>query len=142
MIHFTDNATHQFFHTWKVINGRNQITQIDSGNGETWATGPTQTLDRANYILQNGNWVQCDGHLSRVTVGKSGVWAVNREYDVFFREGITSSKPIGTNWRFFRDSMVQIDAGSSGVVYAVNRFGFVFLLVAWDMAICMYFAYR
>ena len=146
MIHFTDNVTHQFFHTWKVINGRNQITQIDSGNGETWATGPTKTQekDRANYMLQNGNWVQGDGYLSRVTVGKSGVWGVNRLYMVYFREGITSSKPIGTTWSRLADRMVQIDAGSSGVVYAVNRFGFVFshFLVAWDMATCMYFAYR
>ena len=77
-------------------------------------------------MLQNGNWVPVDGYISRVTVGKSGVWRVNREYNVFFREGIAPSKPIGKKWSHLADKMVQIDAGSSGVVYAVNRFGFVF----------------
>ena len=145
MMHFTDNTTNQFFHTWKVINGTNQITQIDSGNDETWATGPTQTLNRANYMLQNGNWVPVDGYISRVTVGESGVWGANREYNVFFREGITPSKPIGKKWSHQADKMVQIDAGSSGVVYAVNRFGFVFFTfscLGYGNMYCMRFAYR
>ena len=79
----------------------------------------------AIYLLQNTNWRKIDGSLTHVTVGKSGVWGVNKNHLIFFREGVTSSTPQGTGWTLQSGGLIQIDSGSSGVVYGVNRFAFI-----------------
>ena len=122
----TDNVTKLFSHTWKILTDSKRVTQIDSGRGWTWATGPTDSLNKAIYSLENGNWVQADGHLTHATVGKSGVWGVNNVNVTFFREGVAASTLNGTKWTALDGRMTQIDAGSSGVVYAVNRCSFAF----------------
>ena len=100
------------------------ITQIDSGNGGTWATGSTDN-HTAIYALQNDGWINIGGSLTHVTVGKSGVWGVNWNNDIYFREGVTSSKPDGIGWKHLSGELIQIDAGSFGIVYGVNRCVFI-----------------
>ena len=116
----TDNVTKSFSHKWKLVSDSTHINQIDSGKGWTWAAGP-EGYYALIYALQNDNWVTIIGHLTHVTVGKSGVWGVNLINEIFFREAVTSSMPHGNNWRKLIGGLIQIDAGSSGVVYGVNR---------------------
>ncbi|CAB4030800.1 Hypothetical predicted protein, partial [Paramuricea clavata] len=111
-----DNVTRQFSHEWKAVN-EITITQIDSGGGQTWAT----RIDNGHiFALQNGAWIQIDGLLTHVTVGKSGVWGVNQGDDIFFRQGATPGAPYGIGWRKLDGLLKQIDAGSSGIVYGVD----------------------
>ena len=44
-----------------------------------------------------------------------------------FRMRVTSIPPLGDNWRRadLDSASIQIDSGSSGVIYAVSRCGFV-----------------
>ena len=43
---------------------------------------------------------------------------------IYFRQGVTPDTPYGTRWRQLDGLLKQIDAGSSGVVYGVNRYLF------------------
>ncbi|CAB4045380.1 lectin L6-like [Paramuricea clavata] len=70
-----------------------------------------------------------DGLLTHVTVGKSGVWGVTSGNAIFFRQGVASDTSYGTVWQHLIGSLKQIDAGSSGVVYGVNRY--LFLISIW-----------
>ena len=65
-----------------------------------------------------------DGELIHATVGKSSVWGVNQDDQIYFRLGVTPDTPYGTRWRQLDGRLRQIDAGSSGVVYGVNRYLF------------------
>jgi hypothetical protein len=65
-----------------------------------------------------------DGGLTHVTVGESGVWGVNGHDLIYLRQGVTPDTPYGTEWRQLDGLLKQIDAGSSGVVYGVNRYLF------------------
>ena len=108
---------------------RPPITQIDSGSLGTWAISRTDT-GRALYALQNGNWTYIGGSVV-VTVGKSGIWQANSKKKVFFRMRVTSTQPLGSNWRQTSgEQFIQIDSGSSGVIYAVNRCDFVLSILS------------
>ena len=65
-----------------------------------------------------------DGLLTHVTVGKSGVWGVTSGNAIFFRHGVAPDTSYGTGWLRLVGSLKQIDAGSSGVVYGVNKYLF------------------
>jgi hypothetical protein len=99
------------------------ITQIDSGGGQTWATGINGNKLKI-FALQNGTWIRMDGGLAHVTVGESGVWGVNRVNSIYVRRGVAPDTPYGTAWRRLRGGLQQIDAGSSGVVCGVIRYLF------------------
>ena len=60
-----------------------------------------------------------DGSFTHVTVGKSGIWAAVKYTS--FRMRVTMIQPLGSNWRLVPGDFIQIDSGSSGVIYAVNR---------------------
>ncbi|CAB4026060.1 Hypothetical predicted protein [Paramuricea clavata] len=121
-----NNVTRQFSHKWKAVKGTGAITQIDSGGGRTWAT---RIDNEYIFALQNGAWTQVDGLLSHATVGKSGVWGLNKDDEIFFRLGVTPDTPSGTGWQKLYGLLKQIDAGSSGVVYGVNRYYFLHLFI-------------
>ena len=62
-----------------------------------------------------------DGSLMHVSVGKSGIWGVSGAHFIFMRSGVASNAPYGTSWHHLAGGLKQIDSGSSGVVYGVNR---------------------
>jgi hypothetical protein len=111
----------QFSHKWKAFDDTRAITQIDSGGGQTWAT---RIDNEYIFALQNGAWIQVSGGLTHVTVGKSGVFGVNRHRQIYFRLGVAPDTPYGTRWGQLVGSLKQIDAGSLGVVYGVTRYLF------------------
>ncbi len=115
------------------------ITQIDSGDGQTWAT----RLDNMNiFALQNGAWTKMVGGLTHVTVGKSGVWGVSGDRRIWFRYGVAPDTPYGTGWKLLAGSLKQIDAGSSAVVYGVNGYlFFTFSLFYVRTCMCYGFVY-
>lgn len=100
------------------------LTQLDSNGEQTWAT---RFSNQNIFTLQNGVWVHIVGGLTHVTVGKSGVWGVNENDEIFYRQGVTLGTPYGTGWKKLPGALKQIDAGSSGVVYGVNKFVFTIL---------------
>ena len=95
------------------------INQIDSYNGQLWAV---QSDNRTHFLSEIGNWASIDDeYLTHVTVGKSGVWGVNKNGSIFYRTGVSLNVSYGTSWQKTFGELKQIDAGSSGVVYGVNR---------------------
>ena len=116
---YRGNTTREFSHKWKVITTESNITQIDNDMAQIWAT----RIDNANIftLLENGTWTQITGGLIHVSVGKSGVWGVYSGVGTFLRWGVTSNAPFGTSWLGVDGPTKQIDSGSSGVVYGVNR---------------------
>ena len=126
-----DNCSTPFSHEWKLVSERPPITQIDSGSLGTWAIGPTDT-GRAVYALQNDNWTYISNSFV-VTVGKSGIWHIGSRKTVSFRMRVKSTQPLGSNWRPTTrgyEQVIQIDSGSSGVIYAVNRCDFVLSILS------------
>ena len=65
-------------------------------------------------------WMQTDGKLKHVTVSPRGfVWGVNRNDEVFHRQGITNCNVDGSFWKQIDGSLKQISNGRSGV-WGVN----------------------
>ena len=101
-----------------MVTTESKITQIDTDIAQTWAT----RIDNLNILtLENGAWTQIIGGLIHVSVGKSGVWGVNAAHNIFMRSSVASNTPYGTSWHHLAGGLKQIDSGSSGVVYGVNR---------------------
>ncbi|CAB4025276.1 Hypothetical predicted protein, partial [Paramuricea clavata] len=96
------------------------MKQVESGN-ETWGV----TDDQKVWVLRNDMWQTLGpDKMNYVSVGKAGVWALDVLNDVFVRKGIDTQNPFGTGWTLVSSpsqKLVQIDSGSSGVVYGVTR---------------------
>ena len=102
------------------------ITQIDTGDEQIWAT---RNDNQHIFTLQSDTLIRVEGGLKHVSVGKSGVWGVNGMDHIWFRLGIAPEKPDGTGWRRIAGGLKQIDSGSSGVVYGVNRYMYLLFIL-------------
>ena len=62
--------------------------------------------------------------MAHVSAGEAGVWGVASNGRAYFRNGVTSSNPMGTDWvRVSGRRFKQIDSGPFGVVYGVAKNG-------------------
>lgn len=89
---------------WSAIPGR--LTQVDV-NGENLAWG----VNSNDHIWLNtgprGSWIKTDGRLKHVSVGGAGVWGVNRDDFIYYREGVSSHNPSGTQWKQIEGTVIQ-----------------------------------
>ena len=87
-----------------------------------WAVGTNNDV----YFVEGRKLTLVPRKMVHVSAGEAGVWGVASNGRAYFREGVTSSNPVGTNWlrvsgRRFR----QVDSGPFGVVYGLDRSGSV-----------------
>ena len=76
--------------TWMSLS--KPMKQIDTGiTSAVWATDAKQDI----YYLNGVTFEQVKGKLIHVSSGESGVWGVNAQNNIFYREG-TKSNPKGT----------------------------------------------
>ena len=68
------------------------MKQIDTGiTAAAWSTDVNQDI----YYLNGKIFAQVEGKLIHVSSGESGVWGVNQQNNIFYREG-TETNPKGT----------------------------------------------
>ena len=78
---------------WSTIGGK--LTQLDvSPANVVWGVNQHHHI----YILNGNGWQRVPGGLTHVTVGSAGVWGVNSGGNIYYREGVTLSSPMGTTW--------------------------------------------
>ena len=72
------------------------MKQIDTGiTTAVWATDVNQDI----YLLNDITFEKVNGKLIHVSSGESGVWGVNVQNNIYYREG-TNANPKGTGWHF------------------------------------------
>ena len=70
-------------------------------------------------------WQHIAGKLKWISSGNDLVFGVNSNDDIFYRAGISSSKPAGTNWVKVPGKLSQIDSNGDevwGANSAMNAF--------------------
>lgn len=66
-------------------------------------------------------WQSVPGELTQISAGRPGVWGVNSNDDVFYREGTYGdSSVVGCRWTYVQGKLVYVTSGSTGVI-GVNR---------------------
>ncbi|KAK7104518.1 hypothetical protein V1264_019220 [Littorina saxatilis] len=65
-------------------------------------------------------WTMQEGALVSMSVGRAGVWGVNRDDKIYYRED-TYGEPMneGADWNLVDGSLVQLDVGNK-IVWGVN----------------------
>ncbi|XP_028395858.1 uncharacterized protein LOC114519877 [Dendronephthya gigantea] len=109
---------------WTLIPNRN-LDQLDVNHfGVVWGVNSA-------HLIFNGpdTWRSIPGLLKHVSVGNAGVWGVNSNNHIFYREGVTSSNLAGTSWSHVPGGLKQIDSGPTGIVYGVNNGGHIYCRV-------------
>ena len=77
--------------TWMSLS--KPMKQIDTGiTSAVWAIDVKQDI----YYLNGINFEQVQGKLIHVSSGESGVWGVNEQNNIFYREGTDQTNPKGT----------------------------------------------
>ncbi|XP_028398920.1 uncharacterized protein LOC114522442 [Dendronephthya gigantea] len=94
------------------------MKQVDSGE-QTWGVKDDLSL----WTLVDDQWTLVDqnAQMKYISSGKAGTWGINSSDSVLVREVTV----FGTSWKHIpfpknENQLIQIDSGSSGVVYAVN----------------------
>ena len=101
------------------------LKQIDHGlTKAVWGVRD----DDAIYRLKHGNlaWKRIPGALKHVSAGKAGIWGVERDNNIYYRDGVNESNPDGTSWRVIVGKLKQVDSGPTGIVYGVDSNGTVY----------------
>ena len=97
------------------------MRSIDTGmTSSVWAVSKNMEV----YYVEGRKLTLVPQKMVHVSAGEAGVWGVASNGKAYFRKGVTSSNPIGTEWvkvsgRRFR----QVDSGPFGVVYALDKSG-------------------
>lgn len=116
--------------SWRRVPGR--LKQIDSGpRGIVCGVSRTDDVMCRTQIhsrLKWGKkWTRVPGKLKYISCGEYGIWGVNKENEVYFREGVTRSNPSGLKWRRVGGRLRQIEAGKDGQVWGVGTSGRVYV---------------
>ena len=81
--------------SWQRVSGK--LSQLDVSSSDIlW--GVNSIFD--TYRRNRNSWTKIDGNLEskHVSVGNAGVWAVDQNDDIYFREGVTNNNLDGTTW--------------------------------------------
>lgn len=94
-----------------------RMKQIDTGiTPYVWATDSNQDV----YYLNGSSFEQVAGKLVHVSSGEAGVWGVDAQSKIFFREGVEPGNPTGSEWKNVKGGLLQIDSGPKGIVCGVS----------------------
>ena len=88
------------------------VTTIDVINSSLIKISNIINLNIFNFGI---NLKKIDGSPKQISSGPFGVFGVNKNDDIFFRKGITSSNPYGTSWDLIEGKLKQISCGEFGL---------------------------
>ena len=117
---------------WKKVDG--QLDVVSCGQSGVWGVNPTGSIfyrlgTYGGYTSGKGRWKKVDGLLNWISSGAAGeVWGVDKNGNVFRREGISSVNPTGTAWKKMPGSMKQVSIWA-GQAWAVNSQDQIFYMV-------------
>jgi len=81
---------------WRRITGFLKHVSV-SDNHRVWGVNKDNAIYRRARAKQI--WIKIDGVLKQISVGRAGVWGVNPNGDVFYRQGTFGDKDVsGTDW--------------------------------------------
>lgn len=89
-------------------------------------------IDKAGSILVRDRgsdaWTPIPGSLTQVEQGENGVvWGINKNNDVYIRDGISTTQPYGTKWtKIGGVALKQITVGCDGNVRGVSPAGEIY----------------
>ncbi|MCB9492712.1 MAG: hypothetical protein H6679_00380 [Epsilonproteobacteria bacterium] len=97
-------------------------TVVKGPEGHEWALGSKKVPGGSNILCKKDDkWMGIDGGLVKLAVGKKGIlWGVNENDDIFYRDGISASKPEGTAWIHVQGKLKSIFITPFGTVYGKN----------------------
>ncbi len=102
------------------------MRQVDTGiTAHVWATDSNQDV----YYLNGNKFEQVPGKLIHVSSGEAGVWGVDEQNKIFYREGVDQGNSIGSGWKIIKGGLFQIDSGPTGIVCGVTSVFKVFCRV-------------
>ena len=94
------------------------MKQVDTGlTSALWGISRTGRPQ----VFVNHSWVPVSGVFKHVSSGEAGVWAIKEDDQVLYRAGISHLNPTGMVWKTVGGSLRQVDSGSAGVVYGIDK---------------------
>nr|AMZ02451.1 perivitellin-2 31 kDa subunit [Littorina littorea] len=101
------------------------LTQISIGEAGIWAVDVADKIYyRPGSMGDKGNigteWKQVSGSLVTLGVGKDFVIGVNKNDDIWRRDGVTKCTPGGTNWVKLTGALKVVDAYNGCYAWGVN----------------------
>ncbi len=109
---------------WKKVDGA--LKHVAVGPFGVWGVNAAdliwfRAISPSN--LEGTVWTQVGGNLKQVDVGQHGdVWGVNKDDDIFMREGVTPQNPTGTAWKQVDGKLKYLSVGDD-IVWGVNADG-------------------
>merc|ERR1719265_1232740 len=106
---------------WQHIAGK--LTNVDvSNNGHVWGVNRGQDIFR----WTGSAWQHISGKLIQISVGDSGVWGVNANHNIFYRQGtMGDANTAGDGWTHVAGGLQWVGSGSNLVV-GVNSAGQIY----------------
>ncbi|XP_068610412.1 tectonin beta-propeller repeat-containing protein 1 [Brachionichthys hirsutus] len=116
--------------SWEEVPLPGEVVQISCGPGDlVWAV-----LWEGELIVREGIGRDCpkgtswavvespsaDVGATHVAVGTNVVWALTKDYKVWFRRGVNSHDPCGSSWISMVGEMVMINVGLNDQVLAIS----------------------
>ncbi|XP_051958981.1 tectonin beta-propeller repeat-containing protein 1-like [Xyrauchen texanus] len=115
---------------WEEVSVPGEVVQISCGPGDLlWAVlWEGHLLVREGIgrdCLKGSSWVTVESPSPgvgavHVAVGVNVVWAVTKDYKVWFRRGVNSHNPCGSGWICMVGQMVMIDVGLNDQVWGIG----------------------
>jgi hypothetical protein len=62
-----------------------------------------------------------------VSIGQYGMWGVSKSGQIYFRQGMTRSRPAGYKWKKIPGRLNQIEAGKYGQAYGLTKTGYMYV---------------
>jgi hypothetical protein len=62
-----------------------------------------------------------------VSIGEYGMWGVSKSSQIFFRQGMSRSRPWGYKWKRVSGRLKQVEAGKFGQLYGLTKIGSMYV---------------
>ncbi|XP_035694513.1 uncharacterized protein LOC118428529, partial [Branchiostoma floridae] len=110
--------------SWTQMDGLLTMVSVSSTTNQVWGVNVNYNVYRrvgVTFANRKGtSWQQLDGSLRYVSVGPAGVWGVNCNNDIWYREGTYGDeRAVGSRWRLVSGKLKQLTVGYN-VVWGVN----------------------
>ena len=74
-----------------------------------------------NHSSAGSGWEHVDGVLAWISSGSYGeVWGVNKEGNIWKREGVTQANPTGSSWKQVPGALMKVSVWA-GQAWGVNK---------------------
>ena len=79
------------------------------GGGARYINYKYECLVIISFASAGSGWQQVSGRLAWISSGSNGeVWGVNKDGNIYKREGITQANPVGSRWKQVSGTLMKI----------------------------------